>query len=78
MRIPLSLRELMCIGTSPVVTSCQGTNFGILEGSELGNLSEVLETARKEERRLRFEDKVSLCLDIAHGLDTLHACGKSP
>ena len=48
----------------------------ILEVAELGNLAEVLETARKEERPLNFEDKVSLCLDIAHGLEILHACGQ--
>ena len=48
----------------------------ILEVAELGNLSEVLETARKEERPLSFEDKVSLCLDVAHGLEILHACGE--
>ena len=47
----------------------------ILEVAELGNLAEVLETAKREERPLRFEDKVSLCLDIAHGLEILHACG---
>ena len=48
----------------------------ILEVAELGNLAEVLETARKEERPLSFADKVSLCLDIAHGLEILHACGQ--
>ena len=48
----------------------------ILEVAELGNLAEVLETARKEERPLRFEDKISLCLDITHGLAILHACGQ--
>lgn len=48
----------------------------ILELAELGNLAEVLETARKEERPLRFEDKLSLCLDTAHGLEILHACGQ--
>ena len=48
----------------------------ILEVAELGNLAEVLEIARKEERPLRFEDKLSMCLDIAHGLEILHACGQ--
>lgn len=48
----------------------------ILEVAELGNLAEVLETARKEERSLSFEQKLSLCLDIAHGLEILHACGQ--
>ena len=48
----------------------------ILEVAELGNLAEVLETARKEERPLKFEDKLSMCLDIAHGLEILHACGQ--
>ena len=46
------------------------------ECAELGNLAEVLETARKEDRAIAFEDKISLCLDIAHGLEILHACGK--
>ena len=50
----------------------------IPECAELGNLAEVLETARKEDRPLDFQDKISLCLDIAHGLETLHACGMSP
>ena len=45
------------------------------EVAELGNLAEVLETARKEDRPLAFEDKISLCIDIAHGLEILHACG---
>ncbi|CAF9913320.1 MAG: hypothetical protein ALECFALPRED_008750 [Alectoria fallacina] len=46
----------------------------IPECAELGNLAEVLETARKEDRPLEFEEKLSLCLDIAHGLEILHAC----
>ena len=46
------------------------------ECAELGNLAEVLETARKEDRALAFDDKISLCIDIAHGLEILHACGK--
>ncbi|KAL9129225.1 MAG: hypothetical protein Q9217_002266 [Psora testacea] len=46
----------------------------IPECAELGNLAEILETARKEGRPLDFGDKISLCLDIAHGLDILHAC----
>lgn len=49
----------------------------IPECAELGNLAEVLETARKEDRPLAFDEKMSLCLDIAHGLEILHACGQS-
>lgn len=48
----------------------------IMECAELGNLAEVLKTARKEGRPLNFDDKMSLCLDIAHGLEVLHSCGK--
>ena len=48
----------------------------IPECAELGNLAEVLETARKEDRPLEFDEKLSLCLDIAHGLEILHACGQ--
>lgn len=48
----------------------------IPEYAELGNLAEVLETARKEDRPLEFREKLSLCLDIAHGIEILHACGK--
>lgn len=48
----------------------------ICECAELGNLAEVLETARKEERPLNFDQKISLCLDVAHGLEILHACGE--
>ncbi len=48
----------------------------IPECAELGNLAEVLETARKEDRPLKFEDKMVLCLDIAHGIEILHRCGK--
>lgn len=48
----------------------------IVECAELGNLAEVLETARKEDRALSFDEKVSLCIDIAHGLEILHACGQ--
>ncbi|KAI4189605.1 MAG: hypothetical protein L6R41_001334 [Letrouitia leprolyta] len=47
------------------------------EVAELGNLAEVLETARKEDRAIAFQDKLSLCIDIAHGLEILHACGES-
>ena len=46
----------------------------IPECAELGNLAEVLETARKEGRPLDFDQKVSMVLDIAHGLEILHAC----
>ena len=49
----------------------------IPECAELGNLAEVIETARKEDRPLKFEEKLSLCLDVAHGLEILHACGES-
>ena len=49
----------------------------IPECAELGNLAEVLETARKEDRPLKFDEKLSLCLDVAHGLEILHACGES-
>ncbi|KAL8939324.1 MAG: hypothetical protein Q9216_003417 [Gyalolechia sp. 2 TL-2023] len=45
------------------------------ECAELGNLAEILETARKEDRAIAFQDKLSLCIDIAHGLEILHACG---
>ncbi|KAI9796492.1 MAG: hypothetical protein M1833_006160 [Piccolia ochrophora] len=47
----------------------------IPECAARGNLAEVLETARKEDRPLAFEDKISLVIDIAHGLEILHACG---
>ena len=47
----------------------------IPECAELGNLAEVLETARREDQPLGFAEKMSLCLDIAHGLEILHACG---
>lgn len=47
----------------------------VLEVAELGNLAEVLETAKKEERSLGFHDKMEMCLDTAHGLEILHACG---
>ena len=46
------------------------------ECAELGNLAEVLEIARKEDRPLAFDEKASLCIDIAHGLEILHACGQ--
>ena len=49
----------------------------ILECAELGNLAEVLEVARKEDRPLSFDDKLSLCLDVLYGLEILHACGQS-
>lgn len=49
----------------------------VVECAELGNLAEVLETARKEERPLVFEEKLALCVDVAHGLEVLHACGQS-
>lgn len=46
------------------------------ECAELGNLAEVLEVARKEDRALSFDDKLSLCLDVAYGIEILHACGQ--
>ncbi|KAL8655378.1 MAG: hypothetical protein Q9210_000912 [Variospora velana] len=46
----------------------------VLECAELGNLAEILETARKEDRAIDFQDKLSLCIDIAHGLEILHSC----
>ena len=46
------------------------------ECAELGNLAEVLETAKREDRPLPFDQKLSLCVDVAHGLEALHACGK--
>ncbi len=49
----------------------------IPECAELGNLADVLVTARQGNRLLKFEEKISLCLDIAHGLEVLHACGES-
>ena len=48
----------------------------IVECAELGNLAEVLEMARKEDRPLDFEEKLALCIDVAHGLEVLHACGQ--
>ncbi|KAI4160925.1 MAG: hypothetical protein LQ342_005351 [Letrouitia transgressa] len=45
------------------------------ECAELGNLAEVLETAKREDRPLDFEQKLSICVDVAHGLEALHACG---
>ena len=47
------------------------------ECAELGNLAEVLETAKREGRPLDFDQKLAFCVDIAHGLEALHACGKS-
>ena len=46
----------------------------IPECAELGNLAELLETARREDRALAFHEKLSLCLDVAHGIEMLHAC----
>lgn len=48
----------------------------IVECAELGNLAEVLETARKEDRALSFDEKIYLCIDIVHGLKILDACGQ--
>jgi serine/threonine protein kinase len=48
----------------------------IPECAELGNLAEVLRTARREDRLLNYEETMSLCLDVAHGLEVLHACGE--
>ena len=47
----------------------------IPECAELGSLAEILETARKEDQPLGFEEKLALCIDVAHGLEVLHACG---
>ena len=47
------------------------------ECAELGNLAEVLETAKREARPFGFEEKLAMCVDIAHGLEALHACGQS-
>lgn len=44
------------------------------ECAELGNLAEVLETAKREERPLSFDEKLAFCVDVAHGLEALHAC----
>ena len=46
----------------------------IPECAELGNLAEALETARREDRPLAFHEKMSLCLDVLHGMEILHAC----
>ena len=46
------------------------------ECAELGNLAEVLETAKREDRPLSFDQKLAFCLDVAHGLEALHACGR--
>ena len=46
----------------------------VVEVAELGNLAEVLETSRKEDRPLDFGQKMALCIDVAHGLEILHAC----
>ena len=48
------------------------------ECAELGNLAEVLETANREGRPLSFDQKLAFCVDIAHGLEALHACGEIP
>ena len=44
------------------------------ECAELGNLAEVLETAKREDRPLPFDQKLAFCVDVAHGLEALHAC----
>ena len=49
----------------------------IPECAELGNLAEVLETAKREDRPLSFAQKLAFCVDVAHGLEALHACGKT-
>lgn len=46
------------------------------ECAELGNLAEVLETAKREDRPLSFDQKLAFCIDVAHGLEALHACGE--
>ena len=49
----------------------------IPECAELGNLAEVLETAKRDGRPLEYDQKLAFCVDIAHGLEALHACGKA-
>ena len=49
----------------------------IAEFAELGNLAEVLETAKREERPLLFDQKLALYVDIVLGLEAFHDCGKT-
>ena len=55
--------------------SLQATPMLVPEIANMGNLAEVLESAVQEQRPLSFEQKISLCMDILHGLEILHACG---
>lgn len=48
----------------------------IPECAELGNMADVLERARREDRPFKFDGLMSLCLDITRGLEVLHACGQ--
>lgn len=48
----------------------------IPECAELGNLAEILETAKREGRPLKYHQKLAFCVDVAHGLEALHACGE--
>ena len=69
--------DLLGIGFEAEIPSTinNAVPVSILECAELGNLAEVLETARKEDRVLSFDDKMSFCLDVLYGLEILHACG---
>ena len=49
--------------------------FLVLERSELGDLATFLDNRKKECRYFNFEEKWSLCLDVAYGLEIIHACG---
>ncbi|KAL6713986.1 hypothetical protein ACLMJK_008480 [Lecanora helva] len=68
--------DLLGIGFEAEIPSTlnNAVPVAILECAELGNLAEVLELARKEDRALGFDDKLSLCLDVLYGLEILHAC----
>ena len=69
--------DLLGVGFEAEIPSTMNNAIpvSILECAELGNLAEVLELARKEDRALSFDDKMSLCLDVLYGLEILHACG---
>ena len=70
--------DLLGVGFEAEIPSTMNNAIpvSILECAELGNLAEVLELARKEDRALSFDDKMSLCLDVLYGLEILHACGE--
>ena len=69
--------DILGVGFEAEIPSTLGNAIpvSILECAELGNLAEVLELARKEDRAMSFDDKISLCLDVLYGLEILHACG---